>query len=109
MRFFHKPPMDRRTLEALIDARFHELKLMVMKMAKIDDLMTDIAVATAEAKDRAVELAAVKDALTLANQEIATLKAAPVVLPVDAASADQVQAAIDATTALKAALAPVAP
>ena len=85
----------------------HTHKLEIITMAKFDDLLAAIeakhaehAAAVADRDSQIAALKAEKDALTadLAAAH-AAVQAIPA-LPVDAASADQVQAAIDAVKAL---------
>ena len=105
MNIFHKfIPSEARRLEAFIDAHFNKLEKRILNI--MDELMKNLAIANAEIKDRKTELVSMKAALDLANAEIATLKAAVVVLPAGAMSADQVAAAVAASAELVVAAAP---
>lgn len=105
MSIFHKfIPSEALRLEMLIEAHFYKLEKRILKI--MDELIKNIAIANAEIKDRKVEIASMKAALDLANAEIATLKAAVVVLPAGAMSAEQVASAVAASADLVVAAAP---
>jgi DNA repair ATPase RecN len=101
------PPIDNRLLEQVLE-RFTDFAQIVENyMSKVDDLMNAIKLKEATFRDN-------ETALTTANAKIAELEAAaataataaaalaaaPAVLPADAATPEQVQAAIDAVNAL---------
>ena len=78
-------------------------------MAKFDDLMNAIKLKAAAELDLQNEVAAGKAKIAELEAAAAAAAAAPVVLPADAASPEQVQAALDAVNAIGVAPAPVAP
>ena len=94
------PPVDNRLLERVLERFTDFAQTVEIYMSKVDDLMNAIKLKEAMFKDTETALAASNAKIVELEAAAVALAAAPVALPADAATPEQVQAALDAVNTI---------